>query len=127
MLADGAILASGSSAALELDREGFVELADHYEAGDLQIIDRDATMQEGIHASIRFLVGASREIKFVNAGFPVNFDGRSCSLPAHMVQGTRALLYGAATQVIDEGSVGLNVLDAQVDEWIFKNAVKYFD
>jgi hypothetical protein len=125
LLRDGALLASGSSAALEFDRVGFVELANRYPDDEIEILDAEGTRAAGIHADIRFRFEDRREAVFLNAGFPLNFDGTVESLPAHMIQGTRSLLYAAAAQAVDNPEPGLGMLNSHVDEWIFQNALDF--
>jgi hypothetical protein len=122
-LADGAFLASGSSAAIEFDRNGFVDLADFYPDDEIEIVDRQATRNAGIHADIRLRLEGARHVTFLNAGFPVNFDGRRESLSVSMIQGTRCLLYAAAAQATRTRAAGLHALDAGRDDWIKENAL----
>jgi hypothetical protein len=42
----------GSSAAVEFNRAGFIELADRYEDDEIEILNRDKTIAKGIHAPI---------------------------------------------------------------------------
>jgi hypothetical protein len=125
LLADGAVLASGSSAAIEFDRAGFVDLADYYPDDEIEVLDRAETRAAGIHADIRFRFEGRKEAVFLNAGFPVNFDGESESLAPHMIQGTRCLLYAAATQATSSPQPGLTTLSAELDNWIYHNALRF--
>jgi hypothetical protein len=125
LLADGAVLASGSSAAIEFDRAGFVDLADYYPDDEIEVLDRAETRAAGIHADIRFRFEGRREAVFLNAGFPVNFDGANESLAPHMIQGTRCLLYAAATQATSSPQPGLTTLSIDLDNWIYDNAFQF--
>ena len=124
LLADGALLVSGSSAAVEFDRAGFVELADYYPDDEIEIVDRDATRKVGIHADIVLRLEGERTVTFANAGFPVNFDGRIECLPAKMIQPTRCLMYAAAAQVLTQASPGFVQLDAGPDDWIYEHGLR---
>jgi hypothetical protein len=125
LLADGAVLASGSSGAIEFDRAGFVDLADYYPDDEVEVLDRVETSAAGIHADIRFRFEGEREAIFLNAGFPVNFDGGRESLAAHMIQGTRCLLYAGVTQAIESPRPGLTALSYEVDNWIYQHALSF--
>jgi hypothetical protein len=122
-LADRSLLVSGSSAALEFDRAGFVELADAFEGDEIEVIDRERTQRDGIHADVSIAFEGGKEATFLNAGFPVNFDGR-LDLPVQMIQPTRCLMYLAAQQVVTHGSAsGFVELDRDVDDWLFARAM----
>jgi S-adenosylhomocysteine hydrolase len=124
LLSNGAVLASGSSAAVEFDRAGFVDLADYYPDDEIQIVDRDATRRTGVHADITMRLEGRRTATFVNAGFPVNFDGGMECLPVKMIQPTRCLMYAAAEQVLRQTAAGVRELDANRDDWIYGRALE---
>jgi hypothetical protein len=120
LLADEAILASGSSAAVEFDRAGFVELADAYPNDEVDILDRESTRAMGIHADIRMRLERGHVATFMNAGFPVNFDGdRLENLPLAMIQPTRCLMYAGAEQSLRQSKAVVTRLDAELDDWIY--------
>ena len=123
LLADEAILASGSSAAVEFNRPAFVELADRYPDDEIEILDREKTIAQGIHAKISFQQEGGKKFTFLNAGFPVNFDGRLECLPTRTIQATHCLLFSAACQVLQQKSPGLRLIDAEIDNWIYENAI----
>jgi S-adenosylhomocysteine hydrolase len=123
LLADGAILASGSSAAVEFNRAGFIDLADEFDDDELMVLHRNETLKKGIHADIHFQQEGEKVFYFLNAGFPVNFDGRIECLPAHIIQATHCLLYYASIQTLMQECPGVNTIDPEVDGWIFDNAV----
>jgi S-adenosylhomocysteine hydrolase len=124
LLRDGAILASGSSAAIEFNRPGFVELADRYPDDEIEIIDREGTVNRGIHATVTIAQEGGKKFSFLNAGFPVNFNGAMECLPARMIQPTHCLLYAAARQVLQDQRPGLTAIESAVDHWIYENAIK---
>ncbi len=124
LLADKAVLASGSSAAIEFNRAGFIELADQYEDDQIEIINRTKTNAEGIHAEIFLRQEQGKTFSFLNAGFPVNFDGRIECLPTKIIQATHGLLYMAGIQSLAQQGPGINTLNPDVDEWIFKQAIR---
>jgi len=126
LLADEAYLASGSSAALEFNRQGFVELADKYPDDEIEILDREETVKKGIHADIKFSQEGGKNFTFLNSGFPVNFDGKMECLPPKVIQSTHTLLYSAATQAIENYIPGIvQKIHTDKDHWIFKNSFKY--
>lgn len=95
-LADGALLASASSGAVELSRREFVELADACEFDDVEIL-REHLDERDLHANVDIRL-VDRTATFVNAGFPVNFDGRAATIPARYFQVTPLLMTAAAVQ-----------------------------
>lgn len=124
LLANGAILASGSSAAVEFNRAAFIELADRYPDDEIEILNREKTKQQGIHATISIRQEGGRTFSFLNAGFPVNFDGRLECLPIRAIQATHCLLYSAACQVLKQESPGLRPINPASDNWIYEHALK---
>jgi len=123
LLADGAVLASGSSAAVEFNRAGFIELADRYADDEIEILDRKGTTAKGIHAEITFRHEGSRRFTFLNAGFPVNFDGSLESLPSNIIQATHGLLFSASIQGLTEKGSGVVTINSTEDNWIFDEAL----
>ena len=123
LLADGAVLASGSSAAIEFNRAGFIELADRYEDDEIEITNRLETISKGIHAEIFIRQEKGKTFSFLNAGFPVNFDGRLECLPTGIIQATHGLLFAASIQTIAQKGPGINTVNPDDDDWIFKRAV----
>ena len=125
LLADDALLASGSSAAVEFNRTGFIELADQFPDDDIEILEREKAIQEGIHATIRIRQEGRKVFSFVNAGFPVNFDGRIEVLPARVIQATHSLLYQAACQAATQASAGVRQIEGRTDHWIYNHALEH--
>lgn len=124
LLADGALLASGSSAAVEFNRTGFIELADQLAFDEIEVVGREEAHREGIHATLTLRHEEGRTFSFLNAGFPINFDGRLECLPTRMIQPTHCLLYAAACQVLRERRPGLGALGEVVDGWIRNRALE---
>jgi len=122
LLAKHAILASGSSAAVEFNRAGFIELADAYPDDEIEVLNRDAVRAQGIHATITMRHEGGRVMHFLNAGFPVNFDGRMECLPARVIQATHCLLYHAGRQALAAESPGVHRVDVEVDRWLLEQA-----
>lgn len=125
LLCDRAVLASGSSAAIEFNRAGFVELADRYPNDEIEVLNREETIKKGIHAPIQFRQEGGKEFTFLSAGFPVNFDGQIECLPARIIQATHCLLYAASDQVLSERKPGLNSINEETDQWILEQAIKH--
>ena len=124
-LADGALLASGSSAAIEFNRAGFIELADRFIDDEIEVLEREATRARGLHATIRIAQEQRKTFAFLNAGFPVNFDGRLECLPSNVIQATHTLLYAAARQAMALTEAGFNELEKDVDAWIEAHALEH--
>jgi hypothetical protein len=116
ILAQDALLVSGSSAAIEFNRERFIDLAYKHDDDDFFVVDPEMTRRRGIHATIR-LQRRGRGFSFLNAGFPVNFDGRLESLPALIIQITHGLILAACQEVLEQ-SPGLHVLSKDADTWL---------
>jgi len=123
LLADEAVLASGSSAAIEFNRAGFIELADQYDYDEIEIVNRTKTISEGIHAEI-IMREKEKTFSFLNAGFPVNFDGKLECLPTKMIQATHGLLFMAGIQSLTQEGSGITTINPDEDEWIFNRAVR---
>ncbi len=123
LLADEAVLASGSSAAIEFNRAGFIELADRYDDDEIEVVNRTKTISEGIHSEIFLKQEKGKTFSFLNAGFPVNFDGRLENLPTKMIQATHGLLFMASIQALAQNGPCMSTINPDDDEWIFKRAV----
>lgn len=122
LLAKHAMLASGSSAAVEFNRAGFIELADAYPDDEIEVLNRDQLRAHGIHATITMRHEGGRVMHFLNAGFPINFDGRMECLPARVIQPTHCLLYHAGRQALATESPGVHRVDSEVDSWLLEHA-----
>jgi S-adenosylhomocysteine hydrolase len=116
-LEDGAVLASASSGSAELSREGFIELADTHPADDIHVIDRDDLRHRSIHSDIRIRL-VDREVRFLNGGFPVNFDGAVNCVPPALIQATHALQVGAAIEAATSEQRGLVPLSEDLCRWV---------
>jgi S-adenosylhomocysteine hydrolase len=115
-LEDGAILASASSGSVELSREEFIELADSSEIDDIEIM-RQGLNEANIHSDLRFQL-VDREATFLNAGFPVNFDGRVNCVPSRFMQPTATMMVAASVQAISCTAKGLVELDPSFCAWL---------
>ena len=115
-LADGAFLASASSGTVELSREHFIELADTNPHDDVWI-DRNGLDESRVHSDLHFHF-VDRGATFVNGGFPVNFDGRVNSIPAHYIQPTPTMMCAAAVQAAQTTRKGLLALDPGFSRWL---------
>jgi hypothetical protein len=115
-LEDGAFLASATSGTVELSRERFIELADASPDDDIWI-DRDGLDETKLHSDLRFHFG-SREVTFVNGGFPVNFDGHVNGIPAHYIQPTPTMMCAGAVQAVRTPRTGLVDLCPGFSRWL---------
>jgi hypothetical protein len=117
-LDDGALLASASSGSVELSRQGFIELADS-SAGDDLWIDRTRLNERNVHADLKIhLVG--RSATFVNAGFPVNFNGRLTVCPTRFIQPTPTMMVEAAIAALRAGRKNVLELGNGFPDWVDK-------
>jgi hypothetical protein len=119
VLEDGALLASGSSGAVEMSRQHFIELADASPSDDVAIV-RDGIDEHDVHASLDVRL-VDRTVTFVNAGFPVNFDGRLTVSPTRYIQPTPTMMVAGAVQAVralDAGVVGTLELDPGFSDWL---------
>ncbi|MGZ4864564.1 MAG: hypothetical protein ACXV5H_07095 [Halobacteriota archaeon] len=107
---------SGSSAAVEFNRAGFVELADRYPNDDLKVLAQSSTKKQGIHATITIQQEGRKKFSFLNACFPINFDGRVECVPARIMQATHTLLYAAAIQSLKQTKRGLDPIGETYDQ-----------
>ena len=125
-LDDGAILASASSGSAELSREEFIDLADTVPDDDIYVKDRNSLYKKSIHSDIELRL-VDREVRFLNGGFPVNFDGRINSVHPRYIQATHTLQVGAALQAVAASSSkgrGLIDLDPKLCDWVCKRFKK---
>ncbi len=116
-LEDGAVLASASSGSAELSREAFIELADTHPSHDIYVMDRDTLPSRSIHSDITLHL-VDRAVRFVNGGFPVNFDGRVNCVPPRFIQATHALQVGAAIEALDDDTCGLVDVSDDLCAWV---------
>jgi S-adenosylhomocysteine hydrolase len=126
LVRDGAVLASASSADVELCRAAFVEAAERYPDDEMEVIEPNAGRANGIHTPVKIRIG-SKVLTFLNAGFPVNFDGGPEGLSLEMIQPTRCLLYAAATEASRSRAPGLWSLSRDLDEWLLGRALTTLD
>jgi S-adenosylhomocysteine hydrolase len=116
-LEDGAVLASASSGSAECSREQFVELADTHPSDDIAVLDRETLATRSIHDPIDVHL-VDRTVRFLNGGFPVNFDGRVNCVAPERIQVTRALMIGAALQAVETHERGVVPLSDEVCAWV---------
>ena len=124
ILNQDAILASGSSATVEFNRKDFLEkLID--EKTSFSIKNPREIKQKGIHSPIS-ISKDHQTFTFLNAGFPVNFNGGTESQPFWTIQMTHALMIAAGRETID-AEPGFKALNADDDKWIHDNTLKNLD
>lgn len=124
LLNDRALLVSASSASVEFNRSGFIELAARLPDDEIEVIDPDDTRRQGIRAEVRLRHEGGKELSFLHAGFPVNFDGRLECVPTRIIQATHCLLYAATHQCMQSRWPGMVTLDPDLDQWILERAVE---
>lgn len=121
ILSNDAVLVSGSSAAIEFNREQFVDLACESESDDFFVIEPEKTRSRGIHATIKMQKG-NKKFSFLNAGFPANFDGSLECLPALIIQITHGLLLAASQEAL-HSSPGFHRLNRYDDDWLHQRGM----
>jgi hypothetical protein len=127
ILSHDAILVSGSSAAIEFNREKFIDLAYRNDKDDFFIIEPEKSRRLGIRASLDMQKGDIR-FSFLNAGFPVNFDGRMECLPYLIIQITHGLLLAAAKESLNPATKpGFHHLNRQDDQWFKEHGLRWID
>lgn len=121
ILANDAVLVSGSSAAIEFNREKFIDLSYEDDKDDFYVIQPEKTRIAGIHAPIEMQKGNKR-FSFLSAGFPVNFDGRIECLPALIIQITHGLLLAASQETLRK-EPGFHKLNQDDDNWLYERGL----
>ena len=116
-LEDGAVLASASSGSAELSREAFIELADIHPGEDVYVVDRATLATRSVHDEIQLHL-VDRDVRFLNGGFPVNFDGRVNCVPPHLIQATHALQVGAALEAARADRQGILPVSEKLCTWV---------
>ena len=66
-----------------------------------------------------------RQVNFINASYPVNFDGHMECLPTYIIQVTHTLLYAASLHVQKLKEPGLTELEKNIDKEIFDQVGDY--
>lgn len=119
-LEDGALLASASSGSAELSREEFIDLAESIADDDIYVKDRGTLKTRPIHSDIELRL-VDRDVRFLNGGFPVNFDGRVNCVAPRLIQATHTLQIGAAVQAVTTRKRGVIDLDRRVCNWVTRH------
>lgn len=123
-LSNDAYLVSTSSAAVEFNRRQFVDLAELYPDDEIEIVNKEEARKIGIRATLKIRKG-ERQVAFIHASFPVNFDGRMECLPIRIIQATHTLLYAAGYQALETNRPGLESIDSTIDCEIKSRALEY--
>lgn len=121
ILADNAFLVTGSSAAIEFNREKMIDLAYLSDTDAFYILEPEKTRKKGIHATIN-LSKDGKEFSFANAGFPVNFDGSVECVPYEIIQLTHGLLLAASLETLSS-EPGFSNLNQKDDRWFQENGI----
>ena len=116
-LEEGAILASASSGSAELSREAFIELADTHPSHDIYVHERETLHSRPIHSDIVLRL-VDRDVRFLNGGFPVNFDGQVNCVPPRFIQATHTLQVGAALEAMSDTTCGLIDVSDDLCQWV---------
>jgi S-adenosylhomocysteine hydrolase len=105
-LADDALLASGSSAAVEFDRRNFVDQAGARKDDDFAVLTK-RERELPLHTDIVFSHGpAGKRFTILNAGFPLNFQGSLGVIPTELIEPTHCLLHAATVEVMGSSGAG---------------------
>jgi len=125
-LSSYAYLVSTSSAAVEFNRKQFVDLAELYPDDEIEIVNKQEARKGGIRATLKIRdAQRQRQVAFIHASFPVNFDGRMECLPTRIIQATHTLLYAAGYQALRANRPGMKWLDPEIDSEIKSKALEY--
>ncbi len=104
-----AVLVSASSGSVELSRSDFIDLATASDDDDIRV--KSARLApEGVHQNLRMQI-VGRSVVFLNAGYPINFDGRLNCVPSKYMQPTQLLMVYGAIQALNTQSRGLVDID----------------
>jgi hypothetical protein len=122
LLADEAMLVSGSSAAVEFNRKKMIDLAYKNDKNDFYLVEPEKSRKIGIHSSIKMQI-ENRTFSFMNAGFPINFDGKLECVPPQLIQITHALLLAASLETTGK-KPGFHTLNYKYDNWVYENGLK---
>lgn len=125
ILAKNAVLVSGSSAAIEFNRERFIDRAYKHDKDGFFILEPEKTRNAGIHATINMQL-ENNEFSFLNAGFPVNFDGRLENIPYLIIQLTHGMLLAAAQETLSK-KPGLHYLNHYDDNWFYEHGLNWIE
>lgn len=93
-----AVLVSASSGSVELSRSEFIDLAAASHIDDIKV-NAQWLHEDQIHQSLPIDV-ADHQVVFLNAGFPINFDGRVNCVPVEYMQPTAVLMVQGAIQAV---------------------------
>lgn len=115
ILSEDAILVSGSSAAVEFNREKMIDFAYLSDTDDFYILEPEKTRTKGIHATIK-LSKDGKMFSFVNAGFPINFDGSIECVPYEIIQLIHGQLLAASIETLSR-KPGFYQLNQEDDSW----------
>lgn len=122
LLDDKALLASGSSAAVEFDRKNFVDQADMIKDDDFEVLT-PRELPNKLHTDIMFRHSPeNKTFTIMNSGFPMNFKGTLGFIPSELIEPTHCLLHAATHEVIGSSQPGLKNLNKKSDKDIHKMA-----
>lgn len=124
ILDDQAVLASGSSASVEFDRENWVDEADRDGRDAFELVGDREEMRKCIHSALKFRFEGNQELTLLSGGFPVNFDGKLTQLPTAAIEPTHCLMYAAVREVLSMPYPGVSPLSDEADWWLLHEAVK---
>lgn len=122
ILLNEAVLASGSSAAVEFETTSFITLAEELDDKEFRMLTkRDKSLP--LHTDITFEHGPeNKKFTLLNASFPLNFQGTLGVVPTELIEPTHCLLHAATLEVINMPSIGLRELSKKADEQIHELA-----
>lgn len=106
-----AVLVSASSGSVELSRSDFIDLATASDDDDIRV-KTSRLVPEQVHQHLRMQL-VDRSVVFLNAGYPINFDGRLNCIPSRYMQPTAMLMVYGAIQALNTQSKGLVDVDRQ--------------
>ena len=111
-----AVLVSASSGSVELSRNDFIDYASASRIDDVSI-ETHHLLEDRIHQPL-WMSLVDRRAVFLNAGFPINFDGRLSCIPARLMQPTALLMVHGATMALASSEPGLIEIDEEFKTWL---------
>ena len=118
-LDDHAVLVSASSGAVELSRHEFIEYAAASQIDDVTL-ETQSLVEDRLHQPLWMRL-VNRRIVFLNAGFPINFDGRLSCIPARYMQPTAVLMVAGALEAMRATRPGLIPIDETLGQELIRS------
>jgi hypothetical protein len=110
------MLVSASSGNEELSLDSFLAKTD-----TIEVIPQLPFKTSGSPHDDIVLKLERKTLRFLNSGFPINFDGRVNSVPPKYMQATRICMVAGAVQAATAEEAGLQPLSQLYSEWVLEH------